>query len=1078
MEGFQMKRFLHKKLPAILLALTLMASAIPMAGALDWIGGDTSCPHTSTTIIVSKTATCSSPGFNVYQCNVCGAKAAETITVNHTFNSYAYNATYHWKVCSACGAQDTSSRAEHTDRDDNGRCDVCGMSYGNSSNSSSNSRGDIVYEVAPGSRVNLDEDDFYDFYYDNTSTGTLDYVIFDRPSSSVFADGILYYDYGGNNQTTLSASLLSSGTFYYGGSYNGTREEYDLDDLTFVAGRNFEDDITLSFRAYYTSNRYVDGTVVIRATKTSSSSRSDITYTVTPGSRVNLDEDDFYDFFRDAYPSYRLDYVEFDYPASDVFDEGELYYDYGGRDEFSFSRRELSDGTFIYGGSYDADREEYDLDNLTFVAGRNFTHDVKLTFRAYYNSSRYVDGTVTITAGKSSSSAKADITYQVAAGSRVNLDEDDFYDFFHDNTSSGSLRYVVFDRPDSSAFAEGTLYYNYGGKNETAFTRTTLSGCYFFYDGSFDKESSYYGLDDLTFVTDRNFTGDVTLTFRAYSSSNKYVDGTLLLTTGKSTVKPAFTYEVSPGGQVSLDEDDFYDFFRNNTSSGSLQYVIFDRPDSSAFADGGLYYNYGGRNQTLLTRNNLDTYTFYYDNRDSDYYDLDALTFVADRDFKDSVTLTFRAYSTSSRYVDGSLTISAGKSTVTPATTSGDIRYTATYGSRVQINANDIARYFNKSYPGYTLQYVTLGGVPATGALYYNYYGASKYGTSSSLPLTSANYNSQALYFSPVSTAQFALTELTYVPSGNNYCVTIPFTAYGSGSRSVSGTILISVNSTAVSEVYGVTQRGSSVTFPASSVYSAVSAATGVSLSGIQLLSLPTASQGTLYVGSGSTRAATNTLYTYGSGTQQMSQLRFVPVSTFTGSVQIPYVAYNSSGTAFATGLFSLGVLSSARSFKDVSTSTWCYKYVVELSDANVIDGYADGSFKPDNTVTYGAALKLIMLAAGYPEQAPVSSNVFSGYLAKAQADGIITRSNVDLSKPITRQQVAQIAAGAMKLNTSNLSSVQPFTDTTDASVRALNAAGIVEGYFSNGTSTFRPNNTLTRGQLSAIVWRMEQYNK
>ena len=84
----------------------------------------------------------------------------------------------------------------------------------------------------------------------------------------------------------------------------------------------------------------------------------------------------------------------------------------------------------------------------------------------------------------------------------------------------------------------------------------------------------------------------------------------------------------------------------------------------------------------------------------------------------------------------------------------------------------------------------------------------------------------------------------------------------------------------------------------------------------------------------------------------------------------------------------------------------------------------------------------------------------------------------MNLSKPITRQQVAQIAAGAMKLDTSNLSSVQPFTDTTDASVRALNAAGIVEGYFSNGTSTYRPNNTLTRGQLSAIVWRMEQYGK
>ena len=63
-----------------------------------------------------------------------------------------------------------------------------------------------------------------------------------------------------------------------------------------------------------------------------------------------------------------------------------------------------------------------------------------------------------------------------------------------------------------------------------------------------------------------------------------------------------------------------------------------------------------------------------------------------------------------------------------------------------------------------------------------------------------------------------------------------------------------------------------------------------------------------------------------------------------------------------------------------------------------------------------------------------------------------------------------------MDLDTSDLSSVKPFTDTTDKYVQALSAAGIVEGYFSNGTSTFKGGNTLTRGHISAIVWRMENY--
>ena len=128
--------------------------------------------------------------------------------------------------------------------------------------------------------------------------------------------------------------------------------------------------------------------------------------------------------------------------------------------------------------------------------------------------------------------------------------------------------------------------------------------------------------------------------------------------------------------------------------------------------------------------------------------------------------------------------------------------------------------------------------------------------------------------------------------------------------------------------------------------------------------------------------------------------------------------------------------------------------------------------------MTYGAALKLIMLAAGYSEQAPTTKgSTFSGYLTRAKADGLV-EGNPKLNGSITRLQIAQIAAKAMKLSVTNLSNKKPFTDTNDVYVQALNAAGIIEGYFANGSSTYKPNNTLTRGQVSAIVWRMRNYNK
>lgn len=674
------------------------------------------------------------------------------------------------------------------------------------------------------------------------------------------------------------------------------------------------------------------------------------------------------------------------------------------------------------------------------------------------NSAGYVFYALYTTTGSTQS------PYTVQPGGTKYFSSDDFVG------GLGSLWYVEFEVSSSafSAFTGSVCL------NNRQLGRDELTGYRFYYAsssyGDFPLENLYLTAP----VNARN--SSMTLSYTAFGR-NGAASGTVTLAVGNGAAAGSIVKEVSPGGQLQLDGDDFNDFFRRSYPGYTLQYLVFAQPSVSAFDDLSLYYQYGSWNQTPLNYYNLNSYTFYYSGpSNSSLYLLDGLSFLADSDFDREVTLSFRAYYDAQRYVDGTLVLEPSETSKT--TLAGDIRYTATYGSAIQINANDIARYYNRSYPGYSLQYVVLGGVPSAGSLYYNYYGASRYGSASRMQLTSSNYNGQVLYFSPVSTAQYALTELTYVPSGYNYCATIPFTAYGSSSRSVSGTILISVNPSAVSEVYGITQRNSSVTFPANSIYSAVSAATGVSLSGIQLLKLPSASQGTVYVGTGSVLASTDTLYGYSTGNQRMNQLRFVPASTFTGSVEIPYVAYNSSGTAFATGLFSLGVLSSAKSFKDVSSSTWCYKYVTELSDAGVIAGYDDGTFKPDSTVTYGAALKLIMLAAGYSEQAPVSANVFSGYLARAKADGIVTRSDVDLTKPITRLQVAQIAAGAMKLDTSNLSSVQPFTDTTDTAVRALNAAGIVEGYFNSGTSTYKPGNTLTRGQLSAIVWRMEQYGK
>ena len=944
---------------------------------------------------------------------------------------------------------------------------------------SAKSLADLTYEVDKGDSVSFKEREFRDLYRSEYS-GDPSYVVFTDYSDLDdygYLTAVNYYD----KTVSLSESDLRNTWFYYDSHDVPKNMDYALDGLTFEANRRADSGtLRMEFEIHgERSKDYVSCTMDIKVGGGSGSSKGDITYTVKAGEEVAFDDEDFVNAYDNAGGSGTLKYVVFEKPSSDYSNAGTVYSRYGKRNATSFTRSELDDYKFYYG---DSDYGDYDLDELSFVADKSFSDSIEIAFTAYggrgSKENDSVSGTLKITSSKSASSSKGDITYTVKAGEEVTFDDDDFEKIYENSSCTGSFKYVEFSRPDSAFNNAGTLYSRYGKRNETAFTRSSLSSNKFYYG---DSDYGDYDLDELSFVADRTFSGSVELSFTAYGGTgtrtNQNVTGTLVIATGKtgsSTTKGDITYTVKAGDEVAFDDDDFEKFYNNSSCSGTLKYVEFSRPDSAFNNAGTLYSRYGKRNETAFTRSSLSSNKFYYGDSDYGDYDLDELSFVADKSFSGSITLSFTLYGGKNSKCDqsttGTLVITTGTSAVTSRYV-GNIRYNTTPNTALQINANDIARLFRKYTSGGSLQYLTLTSVPATGSLYYNYYNASKYGATRT-QLTASMAGSMIFSYSPASASEYDLSELTYIPSGSNYCTALTFTGYSSSGTAVSATILISVTASPVSEVYSVTTKGTSVNFPANSVYSAVASATGFGLSSIQLLELPASTAGVLYVGSYA--ADTTSAYSYGSDTDSMSQLRFIPNSGFTGSVSIPYVALSSSGTALGAGVVSIGVVDSVKKFTDISTSTWCYKYVTELASANVISGYSNGTFQEKNTITYGAALKLIMLAAGYGEQAPtVKGSPFSGYLAKAKAAGLVS-GNPKLNGPITRLQIAQIAAKALKLSTAGLPSKKPFTDTNDVYVQALNAAGIIEGYFSNGTSTYKPNNTLTRGQVSAIVWRMK----
>ena len=947
---------------------------------------------------------------------------------------------------------------------------------------SAKSSADIEYEVDAGDNVTLEFSDFQN-YYDKYESDNLYRMEF-TDLTDVDSNGRMYaVDFEGDEVRVKEDDLYNS-WFYASKSNVEDSGEYRIKGMNYSAGSKADGETAeLAFTLYGDKKGELEGILRIYIGSSGSSKSGTISYSVKPGEEVSFDEDDFQKLYDDSSCTGTFKYVEFDRPSTSEYANGTIYSRYNTRKEVAFSRSDFSGTTFGYSDYADGD---YDLSDLSFVADKAFTSgSITLSFTLYggtgSRTNQSTTGTLKITASKSgSTTSRGDITYTVKAGEEVAFDEDDFQKLYDKSSCTGTFKYLVFDRPSTSEYANGTIYSRYGKRNETAFSRSALNGNTFGYSDYADGD---YDLSDLSFVADKAFTsGSITLSFTLYggtgSRTNQSTTGTLKITASKSgstTSRGDITYTVKAGEEVAFDEDDFQKLYDKSSCTGTFKYLAFDRPSTDYTSAGAIYSRYGKRNETSFSRSALNGNSFGYSDYADGDYDLSDLSFVADKSFSGSITLSFTLYggtgSRTNQSTTGTLVITSGNSGSSRSYYVGNIRYSVTPGTALQINSNDIARYFKKCSGG-NLMYVTLTSLPTAGSLYYNYYGTSQYGASSRTQMTAASAAGRMFAYSPSAKTEYALSELTYIPSGTNYCTAIGFTAYGGNGQSYTGSILISVSTQAVPEIYSVTTRGTSVSFPATAISSAVSGATGASLSSIQLLDLPATTSGVVYYGS--SVANTTSQYAYAN----LSQLRFVPNSNFTGSVSIPYVALNSSGTAMAMGQFSIGVVSSVKKFRDVATTTWCYKYVTELSSANIISGYSNGSFQEKNTITYGAALKLIMLAAGYGEQAPtVKGSTFSGYLAKAKADGLVT-GNPKLNGSITRLQIAQIASKALKLSTTNLSNKKPFTDTNDVYVQALNAAGIIEGYFSNGTSTYKPNSTLTRGQVSAIVWRMRNYEK
>lgn len=168
-------------------------------------------------------------------------------------------------------------------------------------------------------------------------------------------------------------------------------------------------------------------------------------------------------------------------------------------------------------------------------------------------------------------------------------------------------------------------------------------------------------------------------------------------------------------------------------------------------------------------------------------------------------------------------------------------------------------------------------------------------------------------------------------------------------------------------------------------------------------------------------------------------------------------------------------------SFKDLQEH-WSKAYVKALVDKKVVNGFPDGTFRPQSSVTVAEFTKIIVTSLGHQPNTVVGKKHWAqGYMDKALYEGLVMSTEKEFQaydKPMTRGQVARMIYRA-------LSDPQEFHEITyyqymikdfglthlDNRIEILNCfrKGIITGY-SDGT--FRDHLPVTRAEASTMVMR------
>lgn len=585
------------------------------------------------------------------------------------------------------------------------------------------------------------------------------------------------------------------------------------------------------------------------------------------------------------------------------------------------------------------------------------------------------------------------------------------------------------------------------------------------YDLDEAADSVYFYLTSVLTSSDLSSKGQSTFEFLAdvtpnYSKSARTYTVAISITVDDdaSVSSGDISYTAAIGDDVNFDIDDFEDFYHSKSNSGTLKYVSFDT------VSGGTLYCSDGR---------VGTKDCYVNPTSSRQASLDGVYFTptgTTAKQAKTVKIGFTAYgSKSSRSGTVVITYLNGEA--------ADITYSLNANGSVSLNPSD----FTAAYKEVTKKTAPTGmtivfqGVPSNGTL--TYLDSSKK-TAKEVTLKSSNIKSYN--FTTRTSGSYRLGDVTYKGSSSK-SDTINYIAYSGSTALFTGKVVFNGKKEVPTNL--------TVTFTSTSsagvnfTSSAFNAANADVMKSASYIHFGMPAHGFLTYG-GATATAVNIPIA------SLGGVLYKPTAGFNNSTDtVAFIVYDVSGNNIGSGKVSIVVSGNATAanttpsngatsvdqFTDVPSNAWYRTELADLVSKGIISGRDKNTFDPSGKVTNGEALKMILIAAGYPAQAQGSGSDWAiNYRTLAENNNLISKG-VALNAEMSRDAVAELAAKALGLSPVT-SGKSPFVDNTNGYAIALYNAGIIQGDLTTGQRMFLGTQSLERAQICKIIYAMNAY--